>query len=244
MKKVFFFMLIIILLSSVSALGCDKSGYKGNFQIETNFNISVACPTCDYINYSVTNPLGDTIRTETEATKVGGIFYFYFNSTDSANTGYYFIDGYSNLDTPVGLCFNVDRSGEDIETADSLMYILLTFAVLFLFLLSLYFAIIMPYQNEVNHKGAVFKICKLKYVKLGLILLSYVLFVWLMNVLIGISDNFANLRFYYGFVSFIFDTLNLMALPFAIFILVLCGAEIIRDTNMAKEIKKFGSALR
>lgn len=138
--------------------------------------------------------------------------------------------------------FEVNPSGEDLGTDEALIYILLTLAVLLLFLLSLYFTLITPYSNEISEKGAVIKVTKTKYIKLGLILLSYVLFVWLLNVLIGVADNFVGLTMYYGFVSFLFLTLNNLAIPLGIFILVLSLFEIIRDANIQEAISKFGSA--
>lgn len=137
--------------------------------------------------------------------------------------------------------FQITKLGIELDTPESLLYILLTIAVLGLFLLSLYFTIITPYSNKTDEKGAVIKITKLKYVKLGLILVSYVLFVWVLNVLIGVSDNFVSLTMYYGLVSFLFLTLNYLALPFAIFMLVLSGYEIVKDVNIYKIIEKFGS---
>lgn len=128
-----------------------------------------------------------------------------------------------------------------IDIPEALLYILLTLGVLSLFLLSLYFTIITPYSNKTDDKGAVIKITKLKYVKLGLVLITYILFVWVLNVLIGVSDNFVSLTMYYGLISFLFITLNNLALPLSIFIIVLSIFEIIRDTNIQKIINKFGS---
>lgn len=147
----------------------------------------------------------------------------------------------SNLGGFASAPFIVTKTGTELTTEESLIYILLTLAVLGLFILSLYAMIVTPYSNEINGKGAVIKITKSKYVKLGLILLSYVLFVWLLNVLIGVSDNFVTLTMYYGLISFLFLTLNYLALPISIFILVLCVFEIVRDINVNRLLNKFGN---
>ena len=99
-----------------------------------------------------------------------------------------------------------------------------------------------PYGNVRNDKGAVIKLTKLKYVKLGFILLTWVLLTWFLNILIGLSDNFISLTMYYGFFGFIFQTMNNLALPLGIIILVIAFFEIIKDVNIHKAISKFGSS--
>ncbi len=158
-------------------------------------------------------------------------FYVWCNSTD-------------NLGGEVRETFQVTRTGKILEVSESLTYFVLSFGVLLLFLLSFYFMLSTPYENKVNEKGAVIKITKLKYVKLGLILSTWVLFTWFLNILIGLSENFVNLTIYSGFFGFIFQVMNNLALPLGIIILVISFFEIIRDANIQKAIKKFGSSYR
>lgn len=241
MKRILTFcFMAMFLISLTNATNCDSSGFRGTFQESTEFSVGVSCPTCTYINWTITSPSG-TI-TEQQAQVQGLYFYYEFNATESEEVGTYFMDGLSNLDTPVGICFEVTKSGEDLDTSEAIIYILLTLSVLGLFLLSLYFTIAVPYSNKIDDAGAVIKVTKTKYIKLALILLSYVLFVWVLNVLVGVSDNFVNLTMYYGFISFLFDMLNNIALPFSIFILILMFFEIIRDANIMKAISKFGNS--
>lgn len=138
----------------------------------------------------------------------------------------------------------ITRTGFELTTSEALIYSVLALGVLLLFLISFYFLISTPYQNEVNEKGAVIKITKLKYVKLGLILLSWVLFTWFLNILIGLADSFVSLTMYYGFFGFIFDVMNRLSLPLGIVVLVIALFEIVRDANIYGNIKKFGSAYK
>lgn len=138
--------------------------------------------------------------------------------------------------------FGITLSGLILETSEALIYLILAFGVLLLFIISFYFMISIEYGNKINESGAVFKISKTKYVKLGLILLTWVLFTWFLNILIGLSNNFVSLTMYYGLFSFIFNVMNRLALPLGIFILILSFFEIIRDANIQKAISKFGSS--
>ncbi len=140
--------------------------------------------------------------------------------------------------------FKITKTGLPLQESESTIYLILAFGVFFLFILSFYFLITTPYANEVNQKGAVIKITKLKYVKLAFILLTWVLFTWFLNILIGLSDNFVSLTMYYGFFGFIFSLMNTLALWVGLVVLVIAFWEIIRDANLYDEIKKLGSAMK
>lgn len=136
------------------------------------------------------------------------------------------------------LIFN---SGVVLETPQAILYIFLSVFVMLLFCLSLFLTFKTPYSHKVNETGEIIKLTKLKYVKLGFIMLDYILFVWVLNMLIGISENFLTLTLFSGFVGFLFQTLNNLALPFSIFIFVLSLFEIIKDTKIQKIINQLGS---
>ena len=98
-----------------------------------------------------------------------------------------------------------------------------------------------PYGTETDEKGVVIRLTRLKYVKLGLILFTWVLLTWFLNILIGLAENFVILNMYSGLFGFIFEAMNRLALPLGILILVIAIFEIIRDANILKNLKKFGS---
>lgn len=144
----------------------------------------------------------------------------------------------------VSIPFEVTTRKIEIPTAEAMIYILLTSSILLLFLLSIYFTVVIPYSNRINEKGMVIKITKAKYFKLALIMLDYILFVWLLNVLIGVSDNFVSLTMYYGFISFIFEILNNLALPFVVFMFIVMIFEVIKDASLYNNLKKLSRAMR
>lgn len=241
-KKLSVFFFVVLLIGSVNAIGCDKEGYKGSVTKGDTINISVSCPTCTYVNISVLDPDKRFLFVNEGMNKIGYLFWYEFNSTQTNKVGTYFIDGYSNLDTPLGLCFEVTKTGETLTTGNSIIYGILNLFVFVFFILCLYFAIRIPYKNNANEKGAIIQVTKLKYIKIFMIGLTYVMFTWLLNVLIALSDNYSFLTQYYGLISFMFTTLNKLALPFGIFLIVLSFFEIIRDANIQKAIERYGSS--
>lgn len=138
----------------------------------------------------------------------------------------------------VSYLFQVNKLGKPIEVSESILYLLLTMSVFSVFLMFLYFNIRIPYRNIKGDEGSVIQITKVKYLKIGMILITYSLFVWFLNLLIGLSDNYVNLPMFYGFVSFLFQLLNKLALPLFIMIFVWAMFSLIRDLNIYNMIKQ------
>lgn len=243
-KLILLMMCIILLTGSISG----AEGKFGTFKSGENIELLQTCADCTFNNItSVIYSNSSTVVEDVVMTKQGTRFNYTLDSTLTRRSGKYLVNGVGDIggtNTIWVYEFEVTPLGTSLEISETLLYVLLTIVVGLLFLLCLFFALRTPYSNEINGKGAVIKVTKTKYVKIGLIMFSYLLFVWFLNTLIGISLNFLNLTLYFGLMSFLFNTLNNIALPFSIFMLILMFFEIIRDANINDNIKKFGEAFR
>ena len=225
--------------SSQASLGTIKAGEP--------IELIQLCGTCTYNNITsfVFVPNSTTIISNVVMTRDGSEYNY---SVDpQVNVGEYNVNGVGDINginTAWSYKVFITKTGTTLTTSEAVLYIILVVSVFFFFLLSLWFTTIVPYSNKINDKNEIVQVTRLKYVKLMFVLITYVLFVWFLNTLIGLSENFITLTLFSGLVSFLFITLNNLALPFSIAILVLCGYEIIRDVNNAIDIKKFGSALK
>lgn len=129
--KYFSFALMLMFLISFSvAQGCADEGWKGNGKIHENKTVQITCPTCDYINFSATNTNQEMFLDNVEFSKSGSTFSYTFLGSDLDAVGTYDIVGYSNLDIPLGLCFDVTMTGNDSSLGT--YAILILFAVLLL----------------------------------------------------------------------------------------------------------------
>jgi hypothetical protein len=135
-----------------------------------------------------------------------------------------------------GNVFLVTKNGYDSTTAESLSYVLMTLIILSIFLMVLFFQLRMPYKGK-NKESPV---SHWKYLKVGLTLITYPLFLWLINILVNVSDNFQELSVYYGFFSFAFKGLIALSLPLIIIIIVWYVANIIHDQKVFDQVKRFG----
>ena len=75
------------------------------------------------------------------------------------------------------------------------------FVVIFLlFGAGLYFSFAIPYDNKIrNEGGGIVKITYHKYIKIVIMMVTYLLFIWFLNALAGLSNNYVSLNFYYDF---------------------------------------------
>lgn len=191
----------------VSAQTCEAAGFFGKFQQNSNVTITQICPTCTTINITVTDPDSEILFENEAMTLSNGVFSFGPNNTISEKLGIYFVQGNSNLDNPFKSCYIITNIESDISTPESIVYIILTFFVFLMFLFCLWGGIGLPARNRRNELDRVIGIEFMKYPKLGLLLLSYAFFTWLVNILLILSNNFVTLLQYQAFFTMVFNFL-------------------------------------
>lgn len=181
-------------------------------------------------NGSMTNNLND--------------YNYTLNSTQTDIIGTYsaFVSCSGTTNAYTSFNYDITRSGKTSSTQESLLYMLVSFGVFVLFGLALLFSIKVPYKNPKDNEGNTIAITRTKYLKMSLVMITYGLLTWLLNILIGISNNFINLDMFFGFFGFLFTLLNNLALPLFILYMVWGLFELIRDSNRIKAIKKYGWA--
>lgn len=108
-----FLIFTFFFINLVPAQGCDQAGWKGYGQLYENKTICVTCTTCDSINFSLTSPDGNIVISDAEMNKSGNTFCNEFDGQDLAVLGTFQIDGYSQLETPLGLCFDITLTGQE-----------------------------------------------------------------------------------------------------------------------------------
>lgn len=105
--------ILLLSFSLTAAIGCDTSGWKGYSKLNENKTVCVTCPTCDYINISIINPDNTLLFQNQEMTNTNQEFCYTTNGTQNEQLGTYQINGFSQLDEPLGLCYDVTFSGKE-----------------------------------------------------------------------------------------------------------------------------------
>lgn len=243
MKKILILFSIIICLftANVSALCEAQDADIGWFKTGASIELWQTCPDCSFVNISkISYPNSSNAISNIAMVKTGT----YYNTSFSLTTtnGIYVYRTFGNSSTN-GICtqnikFHINPTGEEPEISRAILYWLLTVAIFIIFAFFLYASIVIPYSNEVDQKGNVINVTRKKYIKMGFILITYQLLLWLLNTLVGLSYNYLDISLFYGFVSWAFLIANRLNLWFAVFILVVSIFEIIRDANLTKHLEE------
>jgi len=121
-----FLLLFLFVISFTYAQGCADEGWKGNGKIHENKTIIITCPSCDYINFTATNTSQNIFLSDVQMNKSGSTFSYTFLGEDLNSVGNYQLDGYSDLDIPLSVCFDVTMTGEDTSLGTYVILIILS----------------------------------------------------------------------------------------------------------------------
>lgn len=134
--------------------------------------------------------------------------------------------------------FYISRRGTNLTLEESVIYVIFLIFIGLLFIGSSYFSFRIPFKNLKNSYGETVMLTKIKYFKLVFIAVSYGLFLWILNLLIGIADNFAYLTMFYGFFNFVFMALIRLSYLVFVVLLIVGFVEIVRDFQFKKKINE------
>lgn len=228
----------IFLISLVSAVQQTLGTFKQSDCIQliqshgnTSYNnISFVYQTNNATLYNISD----------EMTKVGTFYNYTFCNTSLV--GEYIVNGFGDPDGEKTVWiynFWVTPTGRILETSDSVTYIILTLASLFFFVLCLWGGMVLPFRNNRDSEtGGIISVQKLKYFKVGLIFLSYVFFIWFLNLLLALSTNFSILTQYTKFFEVVFSVMNAMSYPIFVFMLVFMSILAWKDLQLKKLLQR------
>ena len=230
-------LLVILSLSLVSSEGCASSGMMGRFQQGSNVTLTQTCPTCTFINITIKDPTSNILVLNKPMTFSQGTFNF-TNESISAELGTYTVEGQSNLDVPLRACFVITNVKREIDTPQSVIFIILASVVFLVLLASLWGAIALPFQNRTNDEFRIIGIESLKYFKMALIFLSFALAVWFSNLIFTMSNNLVTLTQYNGFFEMIFIIMRALIWPVFVIMIVAFFVVGYRDLQLEKLLSR------
>lgn len=188
-NKLFFFIAFLLLvLPSINA----EVQTLGTFIVDSNINLIQVCDNCTYVNLtSVKLPNSTIISYNINMTEVQSTYNFTFTQTDTLGNYIYTTCGDPDgVFTCSSINFEVTNSGSIISTGESIIYIIFTIMILFTFLICLWGAVTIPFKNQVNAEGKIVSVNDLKYLKIFLIVVCYLLLFFIFGITRSITANF------------------------------------------------------
>ncbi len=214
----------------------------GTFELNKDIVLVQTCDLCNYNNVSyVLLPNSTIIKINSQMTKDGTFYNFTLDKLNVQVSGEYIINGLGDLNGDgANKTWNynlfVNPLGDPITVSTALIYLVTLAGALMVFSLSLYFSIMIPWVNKRGEEGKVISVNKLKYIKLGLMPISYALFNWILNILLLLSRFLEN-GVINSFFSFMFTIFINLAYPLAIVWGIIFMLAIKNDAKISKTLR-------
>lgn len=225
--------LVMLMTTSTSAQTCEGSGFMGKFNITQNVTLTQTCPTCTFINITVTDPDSNIVFENVPMTESSpGVFTFGPNDTISQKLNLYIVQGVSNLDNPFKSCYLITNIKTEITTPEAIIYVILILGIFVIFLFLVWGFIGLPARNRRNELNRVIGIEYMKYPKLACLFLAYAFFTWLVNILLIVSSNFLTLGQFTGFFNMVFNFLLAGLYAFFVAMIVIFFVLAARDLKL------------
>jgi len=238
MKKILMLLLLgIFLISFISSQETSLGVFELNKEIELIQICSNETSLCDACNISsVKYPNSTIIISDVPMTKRTSDFNYTLNNSYVIVNGKYLVNGICLTASELTVwtyTFDVTLSGKLFTTQQAILYLVLDVFLIFMLMLSLWGAIILPFKNERDMSDSIIiGINYYKYLKVFLFYFSYLLFTWILNIFVGVSNNYLDLGLAFPIFAFLLRFLiglmypSFIILWFAWFLLFLTDRKI------------------
>lgn len=241
-KQIIFLFLFVLLITNVSAETFKQNSPVNIIHsVRTNgwVSSSLLC------NTTVFNPAGSPIVNNKAMTysSAGGTFNYTLPSTNTSLLGIYNYDitcqdTSQGLNTTQSFDLEVTPTGYEYTVQESLTYLALLAILIGIWGLCLWGAFTIPFRNITGQEGDIVQVNWRKYSKFGCMMLSYVLFVWIIFLAWNISFGFLHLTAMATAFYYIFRLLYALSIPVLVCTLIIGAIYYISDKKIQDKITK------
>lgn len=241
MKEKIVFSLLIVLLFLVFLPNLNAQSI-GVFKQNSDIQLYQTCNNCTYCNFTTIKfPNGTEILSNVKTIKEDT--YFYFNllkgNTTSIGTYKYCYKCGNSAEVATGcIDFEVTPQGYELTTSQGIIYAVGGFFVFLLFLISLYFAIKLPWKNEISTDKGILYIEYKKYLKFAMSFVAYLTLMFFFFILKGMSYAFLRSNEIYGFFNITSNILLIGIAPVLIVSTVFVIFSVLTDKKITKCIER------
>lgn len=186
-NKLTLVLIALTLLICIMPFSLAQVDSFGTFKQNQNINL-IQTYNATYCNItSITSPNSTIYSTNVIMTKSGMKFNYTFTST--SEIGHYTICGECDT-TPWCAGMKISSTGTSLLTSQAILYFIFLLVSIGLFILCLYYAVKIPWKHQRDDEGQVIGINDLRYLKLFLIPISYLILMFILGLLRSITANF------------------------------------------------------
>lgn len=222
MNKVIFLLVLLLI-----PLALAQEVYQENTEVDLKqscYNNGTLCSGVATCNVTVINPERSILVNNKAMTQDSTLAYFNYTLSSSniskvGNYEYRIVCQDGTLANFGTFEFLVTSSGQDPNISQVIIYAILTFLLIFMFLLSVVGGVMLPGSNEIRDDGII-DVNYMKYAKQILFFISYLLLIGITYFTWQISENLVYLDVVGTFTSLFFYILIYSLLPtFILFML-------------------------
>lgn len=133
--------------------------------------------------------------------------------------------------------FEVTTTGFKLSTGEALLYFLSAIVVIFIFLFLVYLIVTLPWKNGRDEEGRIVSVNKVKYVKIMLVPIAWLFMIWILNLLLGLSD-FLSLTMYSGLFGFLVNFMVRLSWPVLIISVIVFITILMREVKIMDNLKR------
>lgn len=221
--KILLFLMAIVLIVGFIDVASAQSQTLGTFLKDGCVELKQTCGNCTYVNLSRVSAPDSTILLSGQKamTKTDTVYNYTFCST--SQIGEYIVDWKADpngITTAGNYDFFISLTGMQPSTAQGTIYFFLGLLSLFIFALSLYGSIKIPWKHPRNQQGQIIGINDLKYLKLLLWFFTYLMIIFITFAFRHVG-KIANWEVASNWFNFMFWFLIVFLLPIFIMTLIM-----------------------
>jgi len=169
-----------------------KQNSNSDLELPVFENDMTKCTTC-LCTISINYPNGSNVIRSSSVTINGHYAIFNLNRTTTSEIGVYQVDIHCNNGADNGAStfeYLVTVTGNELETSESIIYIIFIVGLIFTFLFFIFGAIKIPFKNTRADNGQIVSVNDLKYLKVVCIVFSYLILMAIFGILRQITANY------------------------------------------------------
>lgn len=233
--RILYLLSLAIIINLVLVSGIES---LGTFQKDKCVELLQTCSNCTYVNISsLTYPNSSLTLRNVAMSKTGTQYNYTFCTPTLA--GQYIVNGFGDADgvtTIFAYDFIVTYTGTEYTTSQAILHLVFIIASIAVFVLCLYGAIKVPYRNPRNPDGIIIGVNQLKYLKIIFIVFSYILLVFIVGLLRGITYNYIAEIGVYRLFNWIYWIMLSFMYPIIVFTLILLLINFLVDKKLNKAL--------
>lgn len=219
MKKLFLLFLMLMFVFSFASAEQFFTGHAANISVPVRVNGATSSTVkCNITIFDPNNNILVPFQAMTNDVAYTKNFYYTLPASNTSQIGNYCgditcFDSATGLNATETKCIDVNNAGKDYSTEEAITYILVLIVLIGLFLLCLWGAIKLPWENPRGEWGEVLHINYKKYGKIFCVGFSYIFLVWIVYIIWNLCYAFLQLQALNTFLMFLFYILLGLSLP-------------------------------